>query len=313
MERRTLAAFGLLALVALAGCSAAGSLSMEAAGDTEIADAASRPAVVEGASPDDDRAVVREAIETGSATATARTPPIERGLPFAYEGGYYEIDWNVTGTEPGTAVSIAVDYNGTAPAEETAAFEELSERDQRLLGGLFPPATDRRQPGPEVGAGGTYTMPETNESVLLSGEYSAVRYNGTTYPFQVDREEAVTLNRYRYTVSTVADSTASYAQQLRDEHLFTLSGLSDAERSVVSEAVDGGYYADSDDDEAFRSLLDRFPAESAVEADENGGTWLVRYDGEVYVARLSYSGFDRTDRPVSGEAGARTRLLADGA
>jgi predicted small lipoprotein YifL len=303
MARRALAALGLLALVALAGCSATGSLSMQPADDAEIAAAASRPAVVDSPAPDD-RVVVRDAIKNGSGTATATDPPVQRGLPFTYEGRYYEVDWNVTGTEPGTAFVVGIDLNGTAPADETVAFEELSERDKRLLGDLLRTTIERDpqlRPGPEVGLPEEYTMAETNESVLLSDEYSAVRYNGTVYPFELEERERITLTRYRYTASRVADSTTAYAQQLRDEHLFRLSGLSEAERSVVKEAIDDVYYAEDTDDEAFRSVMDRFSAESAIEADGYDGTWLVRYDGQVYVAELSYGGFDQDDRPATGQ------------
>ncbi|TKX76472.1 hypothetical protein EXE53_31700, partial [Halorubrum sp. SD626R] len=87
---------------------------MEAADDAEIAEAASRPAVVDSPAPDD-RRVVREAIENGSGTATATDPPVKRRLPLTYEGSYYETNWNVTGTEPGTAFAVGVDLNGTAP------------------------------------------------------------------------------------------------------------------------------------------------------------------------------------------------------
>jgi hypothetical protein len=62
MERKALAALGLLVLVALAGCSATGSLSTKTADDVEMAEAASRPAVVDSPAPDD-REVVREAID----------------------------------------------------------------------------------------------------------------------------------------------------------------------------------------------------------------------------------------------------------
>jgi len=302
MERKALAALCLLALVALAGCSATGSVSMETADDAEIAEAASRPAVVDSPAPDD-RRVVREAIENGSGTATATDPPVKRGLPLAYGGGYYEIDWNVTGTGPGTAFAVGVDLNGTAPADETVDFNELSERDRQLLGNLLTAMSEREsrlRPGPEIAIPEEYTMAETNESVLLSGEYSAVRHNGTVYPFVLEERREVTLTRYRYTVSGVADSTSAYAQQLRDEHLFRLSGLSEAERSVVNEAIDGVYYAEDTDDEAFRSLMDQFSAESAIEADSYDGTWLVRYDGEVYTADLSYGGFNQSERPVTG-------------
>jgi hypothetical protein len=95
-------------------------------------------------------------------------------------------------------------------------------------------------------------------------------------------------------VTTVADSTAGYADQLRDRYLFTLSGLSDDERSVVEEAMskNGSYYADTDGDEAFRGVLESFDGHPAIERNEFRGTWLVRYDGDVYVAELSYQGFE---------------------
>ncbi|WP_049910796.1 hypothetical protein [Halorubrum coriense] len=276
---------------------------MKAADDAEIVEAASRPAAVESPAPDD-QAVVREAIEHGSGTVTATKPPVERGLPFVYEDSYYEVDWNVTGTEPGTAFVVGVDLNGTASADETVAFDDLSKHDRQLLGGLVSATTEsegRLRPGPEVAVSEEYTMAKTNTSVLLSGDYSALRYNGTVYPFELNERENVTLTRYRYTVSTVADSTATYAQQLREKHLITLSGLSEDERMVVNEAVDDVYYAEDTDDEAFRSVMDHFPAESAIDADSYDGTWLVRYDGEIYVADFSYGGFDLNDRPVTEE------------
>ncbi|MDV7351264.1 hypothetical protein R3751_15980 [Halorubrum distributum] len=121
MERKALAALCLLALVALAGCSATGSLSMETADDAELAEAASRPAVVDSPAPDD-REVVREAIEDGSETATATDPPVKRGLPLAYEGSYYEIDWNVTGTESGPrSPSASISTGRRQPTRQSAS------------------------------------------------------------------------------------------------------------------------------------------------------------------------------------------------
>lgn len=291
MERRALAALGLVALVALAGCSAAGSLSMEAATDQRIAEEASRPAAPDRSG--DGRQLVQRAIENGSATATARSPPVERGLPFAYQDGYYEVNWTVTDSQPATAVSLEIDYNGSAPASETVAYDALSPRDRELLEGVLPPRTERRTEGYDFGTGGTYTQPERNRSVLLSGEHEAVRFEGETYPVAVETEPT-TLRTYRYTATSVADSTAAYADRLRERHLFTLSGLSEAERSVVEEAIteNGSYYAENDDDEAFRGVLEKFDGRPAIRSDDYHGSWLVRYDGEVYVAELSYGGFE---------------------
>jgi len=96
----------------------------------------------------------------------------------------------------------------------------------------------------------------------------------------------------QYTATVVADSAETYAQQLRSTYVFELSGLSDAERSVVTEAINDTYYAESDTDDGFQSVLERFHRHAAVERNEYRGTWLVRYDGAVYVADLSYEGFN---------------------
>jgi hypothetical protein len=81
---------------------------------------------------------------------------------------------------------------------------------------------------------------------------------------------------------------------LRDEYLFTLSNLSDDERKVVETATKDGetYYAEDDGDQAFRSVMETFRRHEALTRDDYEGTWLVRYEGEVYLAELSYGGFE---------------------
>ncbi|MFB6171359.1 MAG: hypothetical protein ABEJ23_02420 [Haloarculaceae archaeon] len=281
---------GLLLLVVLAGCSAAGSITMQQASTADIAERASRPTAPVDAGVDADRQLVRTAIENGSATAEGVRPPVESGLPFAHGGRYYDVSWTVVDRQSGTRVDIAIDYNGTAPADRTVDYADLPAVDRDALSGLLPPRTDRRTDGYEMGVGVTYNATERNRSVLRSGEYSAVEYRGETYPVRVDDERDVTIATYRYTATPVANSTGAYARRLRERHLFVLGNLTEDERSIVAEVIDDGYYADSDD-EAFASVLERFRRHSAVTADEYRGTWLVRYDGEVYLARLSYGGF----------------------
>lgn len=292
-RRRALAVGGLLVLAVLAGCSAAGSLDLQrATDDAELASQVSRSTALPEEGPTHERKLVREAIENGSATASGRAPPVEQGLPFAHEGRYYDLSWTVTDRQPGTAVDVAIDYNGTAPDDATVAYESLSARDRETLDRLLPPRTDRREEGYDFGVHVTYNATERNRSVLLSGEYDAVRYEGETYPVDVGDTEQVTTETYRYTATVVANSSGEYASQLREEYLFALSGLSERERAVVEEAVDDTYYAEDTDDEAFRSVLETFQRHEAIRQGEYRGTWLVRYDGEVYLAELSYGGFD---------------------
>jgi len=291
-ERRVLVTVGLVVLLVLAGCSAAGSLEMQPVTDEDLAAEASRPAEIPDDEPIYDRRLVRAAIENGSATAQDRSPPVESGLPFAHEGRYYNLTWTVTDRRPGIALEIAIDYNGTAPENETVAYESLSARDREVLEDLLPPRIDTRTEGYDFGVRATYDSTERNRSVLLSEEYAAVSYEGETYRIDVQDTESVTIKTYRYTPTTVANGTAEYARQLREDHLFTLSNLTADERAIVDEAINDTYYADSTDDQAFESVTGTFRQHGAIRKDEYRGTWLVRYDGEVYLAELSYDGFD---------------------
>lgn len=295
-RRRAVAALGLLLLVVLAGCSAAGSLDMEpATDDTELAESASRSTTLPDEGPTRDRKLVRQAIENGSATARGRHPPVEGGLPFAHEGRYYDLTRTVVDRQPGTAAEVAIDYNGTAASGETVPYEELSVRDRDAVDELLPPRTDRRNEGYDFGVGIMYNETERNRPVLLAGEYEAISYEGDTYPVGVDGTESVTIETYRYTASVVANDSAAYADRLRERYLFTLSGLSEEERQVVETAIDETYYAEATDDEAFRSVLETFQRHEAVQQNEYEGSWLVRYDGTVYLADLSHGGFDDSD------------------
>lgn len=292
-HRKALAIGGLLLLAVLSGCSAAGSLGMQpAADDGTLAELTSRSTTVPDEGPVRSQQLVQRAVENGSTTAESRDPLVEPGRPFAHEGQYYNISWSVIDRNRGVAVDIAIDYNGTATGNDTVAYGNLSASDRERIDELLPPRTTRRSEGYDFGITGTYNQSEQNRSVLLAGDYDAVRYEGETYSIEVEDPEPVTTRTYRYTATVVANSTEAYASQIREQYLFTLSELSDDERAVVEEALNDTYYADSDSDDAFQSVLETFAAHEPIEADEYDGTWLVRYDGEIYLADLSYEQFD---------------------
>lgn len=294
-DRRLLAACGLCLLALLSGCSAAGSLDMEPANDTELAAAASVPAAPEherGEPLPEERRLAVAAIENGSATANATGPPLYGELPFAHEGAYYNVSGNVTERRSGTRVTIEVDYNASDTGGPAVDYADLPAVDREALSGLLD-ATDGRVPGPEIGAGVVYTDAELDESVLAPDpEYDVVVFEGERYAVSVDGTRDVTIKTYRYTAAQVAASADVYADRLERRYAFELGNLSDAEASVVAEAINDSYYADSDDDETFRSVLERFVDHEAIERDESSGTWVVHHDGKRYVAELRYGGFD---------------------
>lgn len=308
MSPRVRVLLALALLLSLAGCSAAGSLSMGQADDADLADHASRslppPADAhEGKRAErvDRRRVVVDAVENGSAVVSGRGPPIEtEGFPFAVDGAYYDLDVEQVGEHTETGVDLRIDYNGTTDGP-AVAYEDLSPADRELVGSLLPPKYDRRVEGYDVGTNRVYNDSEAENSVLLAGDYEAVRYEGERYPIRVETDE-VTVTEYRYTATEIAGSTSEYADLLREKS-FTLSGLSEAEREVVDEAVDEGrYYADSTSDDAFESVMERFLAQDAVRRDEYHGYWVVRYEGTLYWAELRYDGFDvGTDAGNSGQ------------
>jgi len=292
MDTRFVFGFALVALLAVtAGCSADGSLSMNPVDDAELATEASNEL------PEDrtggDGSVVRRAVENGSATATGEHPPVDEGLPFRHDGQFYAVNYTETGTEPAHRVDVQVDYNGSADGS-VVAYEDLPAVDRRTLDGVLgrgDVVENRLQPGYDFGTSTVYRESEAASSAFV-GDWShdAVRYEGKTYPVSVDVEET-TLTVYRYEATPVANSSEAYARQLRDRYEFELSGLSEAERSVVDEALNDTKYLESSDNEGFASLVERFRAQDAVTETEYRGSYVVSYDGQLYWVEMRYGSY----------------------
>lgn len=296
MNRRlVLASVLLLALALLAGCSAVGSLEMRPVNQTELAHYASQPVAPPGATESRAAdAIVRGAIENGSATGEGRSPPVDVERIYRHDGRFYKLSSEVTGSRLAVHVSYEIDYNATESAASGRAveYERLPAPDRRALDDLLPPRYDRRTEGYDFGVGVTHTPAEFEASVLASGpEYDVVVYEGERYLVDAARTRNVTVERYRYTATEVAESAAAFGDRLKRTYRFELAGLTDAERKVVESAANDTYYAESDDDEAFRSVVERFRRHQAYREDEYSGKWIVDYRGQLYWVTLRYDGF----------------------
>lgn len=283
-----------LVFVFLAGCSAPGSLAMEPVDDAELADHASQGFSVTDAEPDRESRLIRGAIQNESATIDSPSLPVETALPFAFQGAYYNLSWSITDRSPATHATIEIDYNGSDTSGETIRYTDLPSVDQRALSTLLPPQHDRREKGYDVGVGVRYSESEREQSLLLSErDYDVVAYQGTTYPIRVADTREITVNTYRYTSTLVAANSTTYADHLRQRYRFTLTDLSPDARRIVTEArSEGTYYAESEDDAAFQSVLNHFQQHEAIQEDEYHGEWLVRYNGTDYWAELRYEAFE---------------------
>lgn len=281
-----LAVGGLLLLMVVAGCvSSAGELDMERATEAELVALANQSTDCIRKSGPRTRQLIQQAIENGSATAQRFGGRVKSDCPVAHEGRYYEFNATII-KQAAKSVDFNIDANATAPANEAVAFANLSANDREVFGEAVEPGE-----GVQGDQGGLYTEPERNRSVLLSGEYSAVRYRGETYAVAIEETESTTTNTWRYTATLLANNSTEYASHIREEYLFTLSGLSPEERTVVEKAIYRGYTATNDSDEAFRSVLKRFQKHPAIRERGERGTWLVRYEGEVYLAKLAWDEF----------------------
>jgi hypothetical protein len=291
-SRLLLAFLALGALVALSGCSAAGDISLHTVeNDTVIA----QHATDDLPNPHDEEArnirqALRTAAEDGSAVIRNQTyPPAETDQPYLIDGTVYQLNRTVVDEREVPVVDIRIDYNATDTDGEAVQFSSLPESDRRALDGVLPPRSDRRVEGYDIGTRVRYEDP--SESELLGGE-TVVVYEGERYLVDAERDGTRTLSDYRYT-ATELGSAAAYGRSLREQYTFTLSDLSKKERKVLEEARDGSYYADSDSDEAFASVLERFKAhEAVIEREGEHGEWLVRWDGKLYWAEIYYGGFE---------------------
>ncbi len=292
-RREFVASLATGSVAALAGCADPGArLAMEPVTDAELAERASQSTAN---APDERRALVAGAVENGSATTEARGTPFDPDRPVAFEGRFYEMTRSVVDEREERSWSLKVDYDPPADAEGAAvAFADLPDVDREVLSNLIPPSGDPpRGDGPDMGVGHVYGPDGEAASALVPEQrYEFVTHEGERYGLGVEGPRMITVETYRYEAEPVAESADEYAAQVREEYLFALDGLSDAEREIVAEAVDGSYNAGEPSD-AFASLESRFREHPGFAVDEYGGEWVVEYDGGTYWADL-YS-LDRSD------------------
>jgi hypothetical protein len=284
MRRRQVLATGAAFLsLPLAGCvHPEVILTMDSATADDIADRVSLH-------PDPDAeeyTVTADAVENGSTTRRGRYELFDRTSTVRLNNSFYELtETRLSGSEV-TVYEVLLDVNPENTTAELGAiaYEELPETDRRRLDGILsekPPETD----GYDVGVSYGSAAEVGDESVFVpERQYDILVYEGDRYRVAVDSRTAPEAE-YRYTATEVAPTVEAFADQVREEYLFTLSGLSDAEREVVEEAIEGGYYEDSD---AFQSVLDRIRSHEGIEIDDFYGTWLLEYESEEYITYVEW-------------------------
>lgn len=306
MDRREFLASGATLAVAVAGgCTGcarapAASLHMEPTTDAEIAERVTYR-LDEGSS--ERYRLVADAVENDAATVKDTDPPLPANRSVVYEDAVYRLSREVVDSAPATAFSFTLDpVEGSVAERETVRFEDL-------------PAVDREKfaargwaDGDFLGFGSSlrYRESEIPKSALVPDpEHSVIVWDAETKGrFEVDGSRETSVKTYRYNAEQVNDSAADYGAKIRERYAFELSGLSSGERDIVSQAIEdqGGYYVPGGEEppDAVWDLAEQFRSQEEVryawEDDEDDspsgrvdGTYVVRYDGEVYWTRVRVS------------------------
>lgn len=285
MRRRQFLATGTALLsVPLAGCGHPPVvLDMETATAEEIVDEVSLH-------PDPSSAeysVVSSALENGTATRRGRYELFDRTSTVRFNGSIYTVSETRLSSSEVTVYEVLIDFNpeNTTPDIGKIAYDDLPETDRKRLKGLLSEETPPTREGYELGVGYGSAAEVGNDSVFVpERQYDILVYEGDRYHVAVDSRTAPEA-AYRYTASEVAPTVEAFADQVRERYLFTLSGLSSAEREVVEKAIEGGYFEDTD---AFQSVVERIRGHDGIEVDDSYGTWLIEYEGEEYITYVEW-------------------------
>lgn len=285
MRRRQFLASGTALLsVAIAGCiHPPVVLDMDAATADDIASEVSMRADAGS----EEHVVVSSALENGTATRRGRRELFDRQDTVRFEGTFYEVSERRVGSSEVTVYEVRIDLDPTDSTPEVGQIEydDLPEADRQRLEPIVsqddPPEQDGYDLGVEYG-----TVEELEgESVLVpERQYDIVVYDGTRYRVAVESRTADE-GEYRYEVTEIAPDVERFANQVREQYLFTLSALSENERAVVEEAIEGGYF---EDDEAFQSVSERIREHPGIREDDFYGTWLLRYEGTEYLTYVEW-------------------------
>jgi len=285
MKRRQFLASGTALLsVAVAGCAHSNvELDLKAASDEDIADEASTTADPGS----EEYRVLASARDDGSATRSGRDELFDRTDTVRVDGAFYEVSETRLESSEATVYDVDVAFNPDDTKAEVGevAYEDLPEYDREQLSFI----ADGQEPADEEGYNvnvdyGTAEEVGDRSALVPEQEYDIVTHEGDRYRVEVE-SQTVPENEYRYEVTEVAPDVETFADQVREQYLFALTGLSEAEREVVEEAIDGAYY---EDDDAFRSVTDRIRDHEGLNVDDFYGTWLLSYENEEYVTYVEW-------------------------
>lgn len=253
--------------------------------------------------------VVERAARNGSTTIDDQTPPIwETERPWLYDGSVYRLSYEKRNERPATRYFWEFSPVKQANEDDIVRFEDLPRLDREKFRwiGFGDDAVDDDT---RLDRGSTFVYANTdrNWSALVpTPDRSVIEWqSGSRVRFSIRdlNSKDATLKTYRYTANQLAPTAAAFGKQLRDQYSFELSGLTDAERTLVKRAIERGYTVEQGESpsDTFRSLVDAFQQHEAVSRSGPEWEYLTTYDGRVYWAQLIHESRDGKGTTTAGK------------
>jgi len=229
-----------------------------------------------------------------------------------FDGSVYSVTSERARTVTYRDQSVDLDINesdGAADAPGVVEYGDLPAVDRRALASAFGNASS------EASGSGVETSPfrarypasQINESRLAGSttNVTGIGYNGTRYDLDIEPldESEVEFVEFRVVEQW---TLAEFADRVREQFLFPLDGLSEAERTVVDEAITAGEYQIDGDDGA-ESLHEKLDEHERLGGGGPGGenlrtppytgpyrtgVWLVAYEGSDYLFQYTEKTYD---------------------
>jgi hypothetical protein len=232
-------------------------------------------AVTEADLRDDQVALVRQAAADGTTTAHGYDP-FRREDYVRVDGTYYRVR-----TEAGPVERVDKPVLVVTPAPDagdTVALETYDSHVVELVVELAGENDSRVVLHHDTGG---------FDSLYPEPRHEFVTWKNTTYRLAVEVERVEQRARH-VGVTAVADTPGQFRAYLRGTVQTAISSeaFSEPVREVFAEAVDGEYEETAPYSDAFETALDAVGRGRELDDGEWGETYLLVYDGILYVARI---------------------------
>ncbi|NLV10610.1 hypothetical protein GOC74_11805 [Halomicrobium mukohataei] len=244
-----------------------------------------------------ERSIVERAASDGPAAYTTDgSRPLRDGVIVRHDGEFYRTASEIVAVDaiPAYEMDVSWEAGQTAPEGATVVhFGELPESDRAALeSAVLNPESEgdgdglpqrqlsiRAYPAP---------YPDGGTDSRLVGNRTWVRWRDRTMRVDVagDSEETKERRTFEYTLERVATDESALRSFAAERYLVALDDVPEAQRSILTAAIDGRYEECAPASTALSALRERL-SEAEQLPHPNDDAWYVALDGERSLLQIS--------------------------